>query len=81
VPLNAAVISMEPNMVLECLNNVKVKYVPGKGMGLFAVKSFKAGDLVAREKPLLVMPDEVFQMEDMDKIERWIDKQVDKMTR
>ncbi len=57
-----------------------VRDVPGKGKGLFAARDLRMGEVVMRESPLIVMPDAVFQLEDMDRLESWLDKRVNALS-
>ncbi len=58
----------------------EVKYVPGKGQGMFATRHIKMGEVVIREEAVINMPDEVFQWEDMDRIERWLDRRINQLS-
>jgi len=71
--------------------NIEVFNVPEKevifevkqsanGMGMFALKDIPPGQIILREKPLIVMPDKVFSSEDSDYIEAWLDKRLNKMS-
>ena len=71
--------------------NIEVFNVPEKdvifevkqsanGMGMFALKDIPPGQIILREKPLIVMPDKVFSCEDSDYIEAWLDKRLNKMS-
>lgn len=51
-----------------------------KGMAMFASRAIPAGSLIVREKPLIVMPDAVFSMEDQDRLETWLDRRLNKLT-
>lgn len=57
-----------------------VRFIPTKGQGMFATRPIAAGEIIVREKPLILMPDEVFSDEDSDRIETWLDKQINRMT-
>ncbi len=59
---------------------VEIRDIPGKGNGLFAKKAFGIGDVILAEAPLIVMPDDVFSHDDMDRIEAWLDRQINKLT-
>ena len=49
------------------------------GQGMFASKVISPGQIILREKPLIVMPDIVFSSEDPDYIEEWLDKKILKL--
>ncbi len=40
----------------------EVRCIPGKGLGLFALRPMEVGEVVIREEPLIVMPDAVFAL-------------------
>lgn len=50
------------------------------GQCMFAVTAIRAGDVILRESPLLVMPDEVFSSEDLDRQEEWLDRHINKLS-
>ncbi len=58
----------------------EVLHVSGKGKGLFARSDLGAGQLVLRESPLLLMPNEVYSADDMDRIERWLDRRLNALS-
>ena len=39
----------------------KIRKIVGRGCGLIATKRFYPGDLIIREKPIIVMPDNIFR--------------------
>ena len=49
------------------------------GMGMFALRDIFPGQIILREKPILVMPDKVFSNEDHEYIEAWLDKRLNKL--
>mgnify|MGYP001162975423 CR=1 FL=1 len=49
------------------------------GMGMFALQDIFPGQIILREKPILVMPDKVFSNEDHEYIEAWLDKRLNKL--
>ena len=42
-------------------NGYMVRELAGRGCGLVATKRFYPGDLIIREKPIIVMPDKIFR--------------------
>lgn len=58
----------------------EVKAIAGKGQGLFATRFIATGQLILRENPLIVMPNHVFEMEDMRDLEDWLERRVNKMS-
>ena len=59
----------------------EVKESPNKvGMGMYAKEDLQPGQVILREKPLIVMPDKIFSDEDVDKIERWLEKRVNRLS-
>ena len=50
------------------------------GMGMFALQDIFPGQIILREKPILVMPDKVFSSDDQDYIEAWLDKRLNEMS-
>ena len=51
-----------------------------RGQGMFAVDAIQAGQIILREKPLIVMPDRIFSLEDTDYAENWLEKKILKMS-
>ena len=51
-----------------------------RGQGMFAVDTIQAGQIILREKPLIVMPDQIFSLEDTDYAENWLDKKINKLS-
>ena len=41
---------------------------------------FISGQIILREKPIIVMPDKVFSNDDQDYIESWLDKRLNQMS-
>ena len=58
----------------------KVQATKAKGQGMFATRSILPGEIILREKPLIVMPDKVFSHNDQDYIEGWLDKRLNKLS-
>jgi len=57
----------------------EVKETPGKGQGMIATQDILPGTIILREEPLVVMPDRIFQMEDFDYMEEWLEKRLLKL--
>ena len=52
----------EDDEVLIGANEVyEVKAIPNKGQGMFATAKIQPGQLILREKPLIVMPNSIFR--------------------
>ena len=51
-----------------------------RGQGMFAVDQIQPGQIILREKPLIVMPDRIFSLEDTDYAENWLDKKINKLS-
>ena len=51
-----------------------------RGQGMFAVDQIQPGQIILREKPLIVMPDRIFSLEDTDYAENWLEKKILKMS-
>ncbi len=58
----------------------EIKKTKLKGQGMFATRTILPGDLILREKPLVVMPDKVFQNDDMDEVEEWLEKRLNRLS-
>ena len=58
----------------------QVKDCSAKGQGMFALTDIDPGMIILREKPLIVMPDSIFQYDDMVDIEEWLDKKLLKLS-
>ena len=58
----------------------KIEKLPGRGYGVIAAKCFQPGDLIMRDHPLIVMPAKVFENDDPDYIERWLDKKINRLS-
>jgi len=50
-----------------------------RGQGMFATQDIEPGTVILREEPLIVMPDRIFQKDDVDDIEEWLEKKLLKM--
>ena len=61
-------------------NNFKVEKLPGRGDGVVALKDFQPGDLIMEDHPMIVMPGNVFERDDPDYIERWLDKKINRLS-
>jgi len=57
-------------------NKFKVEKLPGRGDGVVALRDFQPGDLIMEDHPMIVMPDNIFERDDPDYIERWLDKKI-----
>jgi len=57
----------------------EIKETKCSGQGMFAAEDIKPGTVILREKPLVVMPDKIFSNDDIDFIETWLDKRLNKM--
>ena len=77
---DAASVLSEANNALNDLSVpcFEVKTVPGKGQGMFAVRDVWPGEIVCRERPMIVMPDAIFELEDHDRIEAWLDRRINR---
>ena len=64
----------------EINDGVEFVIFPGKGLGLVAKRAFEVGDVVFRETPIVDMPQSVFDLEDPDRVERWLDRKINAMT-
>lgn len=71
---------MDAKNSILCEKVAEVRTVRGKGQGLFATQNIEIGQLILREKPLIVMPDEIFALDDMDRLERWLDRALNKLS-
>eukprot|EP00095_Tigriopus_kingsejongensis_P007181 maker-scaffold134_size322110-snap-gene-2.23 protein:Tk07181 transcript:maker-scaffold134_size322110-snap-gene-2.23-mRNA-1 annotation:"set domain-containing protein 5" len=58
----------------------KIRDIPGKGQGMFATRFIASGEIILREKPLIVMPNAVFEYEDMRDIDDWLERSVNKLS-
>ena len=47
---------------------------------MFAITDIDPGVIILREKPLIVMPDSIFQYDDMSDIEEWLEKKLLKLS-
>merc|ERR1711997_808616 len=47
---------------------------------MFALEAIEPGTVILREKPLIVMPDQIFSDDDMDFIENWLEKKLLKLS-
>jgi len=52
----------------------------GKGQGLVATRDFQVGEVLIREDPMILMPADVFDNPDTDRVERWLDRRVNALT-
>jgi hypothetical protein len=43
-------------------------------------RDLSAGDLILREKPLILMPKKIFEDDDPDYIEQWLDRRINRMS-
>jgi len=57
----------------------EVKETSNRGQGMFAAEDILPGTVILREKPLVVMPDKIFSLEDPDEIEEWLEKRLLRM--
>jgi len=57
----------------------EIRETKSAGQGMFAAEDIMPGTVILREKPLIVMPDKIFSSDDMDFIENWLDKRLNKM--
>jgi len=57
----------------------EIKETTSRGQGMFATVNIKPGTVILREKPLVVMPDKIFSKDDMDYIETWLEKRLNKL--
>ena len=72
--LNIFDVMSEINDGVECVT------FPGKGQGLVAKQAFEVGDVVLRETPIVDMPQSIFDLEEPDRVERWLDRKINAMT-
>lgn len=56
-----------------------IKEIAGKGMGMVARRKLYPGDLILSEKPLFVMPEEVFDS-GPEVSEEWLDRAINRLT-
>merc|ERR1711997_605015 len=47
---------------------------------MFALEAIEPGTVILREKPLIVMPDQIFADDDMDYIDNWLEKKLLKLS-
>ena len=52
--------------------------ISGKGTGLVAIKKLFPGDLIMFEKPLIVVPDDIY--DDLEKVAKYLDKVVNRLS-
>jgi len=64
----------------EINDGVECVTFPGKGQGLVAKRAFEVGDVVLRETPIVDMPQSIFDLEEPDRVERWLDRKINAMT-
>jgi len=65
--------------VVAILPAFQVRSTAHKGQAMFAMRTIAAGEVIIREKPLIVMPNKIYDLKDMDKLETWMDKIVNKL--
>ena len=58
----------------------KVEKLPGRGDGVIALRDFQPGDLIMEDHPMIVMPGNIFERDDPDYIERWLDKKINRLS-
>jgi len=56
----------------------KTQELPGKGVGMIAMKKFYPGDLILAEKPLIRVPDAIF--ENPDECEEFLEKKMNSLS-
>ena len=54
--------------------------IPNKGTGVVALRDIQPGEILMSERPLIYMPDEIYQIDEPVDIEIWLDKRINKMT-
>ena len=69
----------EDMTVVAILPAFQVRSTAHKGQAMFAMRTIAAGEMIIREKPLIVMPNKIYDLKDMDKLETWMDKIVNKL--
>lgn len=67
------------NEVIENEVKFEIKETICRGQGMFATENILPGTVILREKPLVVMPDKIFSSDDMDYIETWLEKRLNKL--
>jgi hypothetical protein len=58
----------------------EIKESVHKGLGMFATQNIRPGQVILREKPLIVMPDSIFCNDDWEFLESWMDKRLNKLS-
>ena len=57
---------------------LQVRDIQGKGQGLFALRDIAMGEILIREKPTILMPDKIFDLDDHRDVEVWLDKRINR---
>ena len=57
---------------------LQVRDIQGKGQGLFALRDIPMGEILIREKPMILMPDKIFDLDDHRDVEVWLDKRINR---
>lgn len=59
---------------------VLIKKTHDKGLAIFAKTKVLPGRVLMVERPLIVMPDKIYYSKNLDKIGKWVDKQISKLS-
>lgn len=80
VKLGEEVFQVSANNTVAANSPVEMRRTETSGLGLFATRKILPGHVLLVERPIIVMPDKIYHSTNMNKIGRWLEKTVSKLS-